>query len=278
MVEKYCSYSGDREAALVGCLYDDIDPIDQASFEAHLSLCERCRVELEELQAVRARLGHWAAPEPARRLKGAATIGIGARWTRRLGSLPAWMQVAAAILILGVAAGIANLNVRYDGQGLTIRTGWSGPSAPADASPARGSGSPAVPLGPAAAFVETASGSSTGTEPPWRADLVALEQQLRHELRASRSPDAAAGAAATNAAADPELMRRVRALIAQSEQRQERELALRIAGVMRDVDAQRRADLVKIDRSLGLIQNNTGVEVMKQRELLNYLVRVSQKQ
>ena len=36
--------------------------------------------------------------------------------------------------------------------------------------------------------------------------------------------------------------------------------------------------LVKIDHSLGLIQNNTGVEAMKQRELLNYLVRVSQRQ
>jgi hypothetical protein len=35
---------------------------------------------------------------------------------------------------------------------------------------------------------------------------------------------------------------------------------------------------MKIDRSLGVLQNNTGVEVMKQRELLNYLVRVSQKQ
>ena len=45
---------------------------------------------------------------------------------------------------------------------------------------------------------------------------------------------------------------------------------------MRDVDTQRRADLLKIDRSLGLIQNTAGVEVLKQRELLNYLVRASQ--
>ena len=70
----------------------------------------------------------------------------------------------------------------------------------------------------------------------------------------------------------------MRALIDESERRQQRELALRVAEVMRDLDTQRRADLVKIDRSLGVVQNNTGVEVMKQRELLNYLVRVSQKQ
>ena len=70
--------------------------------------------------------------------------------------------------------------------------------------------------------------------------------------------------------------RRVRALLDESEKRQQRELALRVADVMRDLDTQRRADLTKIDRSLGVIQNNAGVEVLKQRELLNYLVRASQ--
>ena len=52
------------------------------------------------------------------------------------------------------------------------------------------------------------------------------------------------------------------------------ELALRVADVMRDVETERRADLVKIDRSLGLLQNNTGVEVMRNRQMLDYLVRV----
>jgi hypothetical protein len=79
-------------------------------------------------------------------------------------------------------------------------------------------------------------------------------------------------------ASEAGLLRRVRALVDESEQRQQRELALRVADVIRDVESQRRADLVKIERSLGAIQSNTGVEVMKQRELLNYLVRVSQRQ
>ena len=61
------------------------------------------------------------------------------------------------------------------------------------------------------------------------------------------------------------MLRRVRALVDESEQRQQRELALRVAEVLRDVNAQRQADLVKIDRSLGVVQNNLGVEVMKQR-------------
>ena len=45
-----------------------------------------------------------------------------------------------------------------------------------------------------------------------------------------------------------------------------------------DVNAQRQADLSKIDHNLGLIQNTTGVEILKQREAVNYLLRVSQRQ
>ena len=52
----------------------------------------------------------------------------------------------------------------------------------------------------------------------------------------------------------------------------------RIAELLRDVNAQRQADLVKIDRSLGVVQNNLGVEVMKQRQSLNLLYRASQRQ
>jgi hypothetical protein len=77
---------------------------------------------------------------------------------------------------------------------------------------------------------------------------------------------------------------RVRGLIDESEQRQRRELALRLADMLRDVQFQRRDDLEKIDRSLGVIQANlgmmqsTGVEVMRQRQMLNDLaVRVSQR-
>ena len=38
--------------------------------------------------------------------------------------IPAWAQAAAAVLLLGVAAGLANLDIRYDGEGLRVRTGW----------------------------------------------------------------------------------------------------------------------------------------------------------
>ena len=74
------------------------------------------------------------------------------------------------------------------------------------------------------------------------------------------------------------MIRRVRALIDESEKRQQRELALRVAQVLRDVNVQRQVDLSNIDRNLGVIQNKTGVEILRQREIVNYLMRVSQRQ
>ncbi len=77
---------------------------------------------------------------------------------------------------------------------------------------------------------------------------------------------------------DADLVKRVRALVDESEKRQQRELALRVAEVVRDVATQRQADLVKIDRTLGVVQNNLGVEVLRDRQRLDILYRASQRQ
>jgi len=259
MSEINCGYPGDRDETLVAYLYDDIDPADRAAFDGHLATCAPCRAELAALGGVRTQIERWTPPA-FERPSAPSAVAAPERWWR---DIPAWAQVAAALLVMGVAAGIANLDVRYDRDGLTIRTGWS-------KTPAAVAASAAAP----APIAPTADGA------PWRADLTALEQQLRTEFHAS---SIAAGAAppmvrSVSTPNDADLERRVRALIEDSERRQKSELALRVAQVMRDVDAQRRADLVKIDQSLGQLSNNTGVEVMRQRQLLNYLVRVSQKQ
>ena len=73
-------------------------------------------------------------------------------------------------------------------------------------------------------------------------------------------------------------MTRVRTLIEESEQRQQRELALRTAELVRDFDSQRRIDLAQIQRNFGQIEGLTGAEVREQREMLNYLIRASQQQ
>ena len=173
--------------------------------------------------------------------------------------------MAAALLFLGVSAGIANLDVRYDPNGLSVRTGWSAPAQlAAIVPPACASG----PDGPGA----VARGSDGAR---------AATQTELHATQASATTVAAADrqtSSRTASAGDAEMLRRVRALLDESERRQQRELALRVAEVLRDVNAQRQADLVKIDRSLGVVQNNLGVEVMKQRQSLNLLYRASQRQ
>ncbi len=263
MTETLCTFIGDRDEILIAYLYDDIDPIERAAFDAHLASCGRCRADLAGLRGVRADLAQWAPPEAAfavasRKSQVFSQSSVtslqppATRWWREI---PAWAQVAAALLFLGVSAGLANLDVRYDHDGLTARTGWS----------KRAEAVPDI--------------STAKTAAPWRADLTALEQQLRTEFHASVVSAAPAPAVAARYAAstagDADLIRRVRALLDESERRQQRAFSLRLAEALRDVSAQRRADLVRIDQNLGLIQNNTGIEVAKQREMINYLVRAS---
>jgi hypothetical protein len=256
MIETFCNYTG-RDDLLVAYLYDDIEPAERAAFTAHLAVCGRCRTELAELRGVRSTLSVWTPPEPV----GANSHEPRApsRTSRMWHDIPAWAQVAAALLVLGasagIAAGVANIEVRRDDAGWTVRTGWSG----ASASKASAGLSP-VPQAPSA---------------PWRADLAALEQQLRNEMHAVPAPRVAS---ATPTISDAELRRRVRSILDVSERRQERELALRVAEVLKDVNAQRQADLAKIDRSLGFIESSTYGEQKKIREVVNYLVKVSQKQ
>lgn len=261
----FCTYQGDREAALLGRLYDDDDHGERAAFEAHVAGCSVCIAELAELAGVRAQLTAWTPAEPARAFTYEAPPQAARRATvrSRLDEIPVWAQVAAALLCVGVAAGVANLEVRYDRSGLMVRTGWIAPPATDDA--ARASATPVL--------VQTPAGLDT-----WRADLTALEQQLRAEFRAATAASSLP-AVQTSAPGTEAVLRRVQTLVEQSESRQQRELALRIGELLRDVQAQRTADLVRIDRALGYIQNGTGAEVMRQRRMLNDLaVRVTQRQ
>jgi hypothetical protein len=253
-----CIYGPNRNETVVAYLYDELGAAERAAFAAHVETCHACEAELAELRDVRQQLAQWASPEQgpgSLRLPGWDTAApVRSFWTP-LREVPVWAQLAAAVLVLGVAAGIANIEIRFEPGGLSVRTGWSAP--PVESAPA-----------------------------PSLADLAAMEERLRGELAAARStasestaPDAPATAAPADERSDAELVRRVRALVTESERRQQRELALRVAEVLRDVQAQRASDLQRIDRSLGIIQSSTGVEVMRQRQLLNNLaVRVSQQQ
>jgi hypothetical protein len=284
MTEALCTYPGDRDEALVTYLYDEGggDAVARAIFDAHLATCVRCIDDLAALRTVRSQLARWSPPEPklSRSPESAIrdpqstfrTPHSALRSPQWWSAIPVWAQVAAALLFLGVSAAIANLDVRYDRNGVTVRTGWSqasrGAEGLSDASKPRS--------GPGGAS-RAAVGDS-----PWRADLAALERQLKTEFHGvgNAAPPAPQPAAA-RAAADAEIVRRVRALIDESEKRQQRELALRVAEVIRDVNAQRQADLIKVDRVLGTVQNNLGIQVLKNRaqmQQMDYYIRTSQRQ
>jgi hypothetical protein len=261
MTDMLCGYAN-RDETIVAFLYDELEPDQRRDFNAHLLTCTVCRDEVAGLRAVRTQLARWEPPSVISR-QSSVTSHSRQTWWR---TIPAWAQVAAALLFLGVSAGIANLDVRYDQNGLNITTGWNKPATPK-----------LVTAQPNEGGTKLATDQSTAGA-PWRADLAALERQLRTELRASQASAPAAQAVRAASSSDAETLRRVRELLDESEKRQQRELALRIAEVVRDVDVQRKADLRNIDHTLGLVRNDLGVEVMKQRQSLNLLYRASQRQ
>src|SRR5262245_13350185 len=125
-----CTLAGDRDETLIAYLYNEIDPQARATFEAHLDACAACRAELDELHGVRVQLSRWNPPEPVIAHRQSA-IDDGRRKIANRRSpiadwnIPVWAQVAAAILVFGVSAAIANVSFQHDERGFTIRTGWS---------------------------------------------------------------------------------------------------------------------------------------------------------
>ena len=263
MTEIRCGFIGDRDDTLIGFLYDDIDPAARAAFDVHLAGCERCRAELDALGGVRQTLARWNPPEP--KSLTAASPQSTKRNPQWWWSVPAWAQVAAALLFLGVSAGIANLDVRYDSNGFVVRTGWSKSPAAAATEQSR---------------IASQPGSGQNVGPASKADLVALERQLRGEFRpmAAIVAQPAAQPAGRPASSDAEILRKVRALIDEAERRQQRELALRLAQAITEVNAARQADLRRVDLTLNRVENNLGVEVLKNRQNMQYLMRVNQRQ
>jgi hypothetical protein len=259
MNETFCNYSGKRDEMVVAYLYGEMDSDERVVFDRHLVACAPCRAELVDLRDVRSELARWASPELSGHVPFNVEIPRQPIAVARPRSIPVWAQAIAASLLLGVAAGVANLDVSYSqAAGLSVRTGWRHP-VEATSSPA-----PTVP----ASVQESASAA------PWKADLASLERDLRRAL--DQRPVATTIAASNSG--DEVLLRRVRQLVQDSERRQESEVALRVAEAVREFQMQRQADLVKIDRTLGLMQNRTGLEVMRTQRQMNSLAQqVSQR-
>ena len=160
------------------------------------------------------------------------------------------------MLVLGVSASIANLDVRYDrASGLHVTTGWS----------------KATSVQAPAAAPETQVDAA-----PWRSDLAAMQKQLRDEMRtqstASATLAAASAAPVSATMSDAEFSRRVRPLLDASDEAQKQDFAIKLVQLQKDVYAQQQADLAKLYKAMGVFQTTTRGELASQRQVLSLAV------
>lgn len=229
-------------AGLISYLYDESDAGEREAIAAHVAACASCARELASLSGTRRQLAAWKVPNTALgfRVSSEITNTPVQPWWRQ--PLPGWMQMAAAVAIFatGLALGVAR-GTTEDGT-VSLSSNQQPPAA--------------VPV----------SAVSPG-------DLTDLEARLRAEITRIRAAAPAEVKAVKSTHDDDAVLTQVRALLQESEERQRRELALRTAQMMRDVENQRRIDLAQVQQTWGQLQGVTGAEVQQQRELLNALAR-----
>jgi hypothetical protein len=257
--------------ALVSLLYDDFEPgavPSRDDLETHVRACATCLAEFEALGGVRAQLAAWTAPDVALGFEVVQTASrepLGWRqsftaWAARNRALPA---AAAAVLVLGGAAALARLDVRYDQAGLTVRTGWG--------------------------HASSAAGPAAGDTEALRQELASLRGEIKRlgagqasNVMAASAPIAgdAGGPVATpvstgsvpdgvmTSAQGAALLRSFRQALDEAELRQQQNLQLRIGEVTRDFDLQRRHDLVQVEQGFGRLDT-------KNQQMLDAIRRVS---
>lgn len=251
------TFACDDKQTLIAYLYEEVDAATRSRIEAHLTACAGCAAEVRALGNVRAGLAEWTPPDAGLGFAVVRTSELQSRTVLRPApgqwwqTVPTWARAAAAVLALAAGAGIANVQVRSNAEGVVVTTGWMAPA----------------PLS------ETAGRDARGmqVEGPatdeWRAALVSLEQRLRRDLQSAREKEPVRSAAPV----DEATIRRVQQLLAASEQRQDRQLALRFTQFAREMDMMRRADFQRITRGFGQFDE----QMLRQQQMLNNVIRVS---
>ena len=266
-------YCGDP-GALVSYLYNDGSPEELAAIATHVQSCDSCIAELAALGETRELLSAWSPPQtelgltltsdafPTAAVTPATPPAVpvsGVPWWRQ--ATPVWMQAVAATIVF--AAGMA--------------IGANRSAVLPSSTTAANSGALAVPVKNETGLRADAAlkaDAAVKTDNVSHGELADLEQRLRAEL-ARLSPSAPAQAAPVQTAlrADDEaLMKRVRALLNESEEKQRGELALRTAQVLRDIEIQRKVDIATLQQNIGQIQGATGAELRRQRDLYDQLI------
>lgn len=243
---------------LLAYIYGECDAATRGLVDAHLAACPGCADEVAGFGMVRESLSQWsppgrvgsyrlvleedaAAPAPAKVLRPA-------RWWQAPVSTLA--KVAAGVLLFAGGAALANLEIRYDGDGFVVRTGWQQPAAQVATAPA-----PAQTTQPVS-LVQAAPAARPAADPsPWRSDLASVEQQLRDvrqqlaTVKAASAPVAARvpTQVAGNVSLDENrLMERVYSALDESERRQQLNVATYMSRFASDLQAGRSFDMRRI--------------------------------
>jgi hypothetical protein len=171
----------DERDQLIGYLYNEGDAIERRRVEVHLETCETCRDEIRGLRHTREDLLAWDVPERPSVWTPFAPARVAPAWR----DVPRWALAAAAsaIFVIGAAGGFVTRVL--------------------------------LPVPVQSAAAQPAAGTPT--------DMTAIQAQLRDLVRSEMGPRAtpvSTSAAPTTApVTTDDLMRQVRLLIAQSEQR-----------------------------------------------------------
>jgi hypothetical protein len=243
-------FTCDDKQTLIAYLYGEIEPAARKVVDEHLAQCRACAAEVTALGGVRSELGLWVPPHVEldfaivkKSELASSNVLRPARWWN---TVPVWAQAAAAVFVLAAAAAIANVQVQSGPEGFSVSTGWMRPQLPAVSEPFDGK----------------------AVEQRVERALTSLEQQLRNEIRSTREQ---ATPVSSRGSADEATVRRVQQLIAEAEQRHERELAARFIDFTRDINMQRRADMQSISRVVGSYDER----LMQQRQMINNVYRTS---
>jgi len=237
----------DDHDALLDYLYEEGDPAERLKIATHLQECAACSVAVLEFQNVRGMLGNWKSPagelgfrivQDSEQLP-SASLEQQARGRWSWGWAPAsrargFAQAAAAAVLFVAGMAVSQLNVDYSNGGVRLSWGQDLPSANVR--------NASITLPP-----------EKGNAPAGAPSREEIERQILERLGPNASP-----------VETEQLFQRVRAMIDQSEQRQQRELALRLSQFSREVDTQHQADVLRIQQDFG-----------QQQEALEYLVRTS---
>jgi anti-sigma factor RsiW len=256
------SFSCTDKDTLVAYVYGECDDATRGAVEAHFATCRACADEAGGFGRVRTALSEWTPPDRVAGFRlvreepfaaqSPAKLLRPARWWRA--PVPALARVAAGVLLFAGGAALANLEVRYDSGGFSVRTGWqkTPPAAREAVNRAEAPATDAARLTSAAPAAAVAAAPEPGPAgAPWRADIASVQRQLRDEfhqqLTAVRAASAGAGPVGVTAAATPDerrVLAYVQAMIDDSAQRQQLWTSYRISQVVGEFQAQRRLDAV----------------------------------